>query len=120
LTNSVRAIHDVIVSRVVSLVLALVVALWLPLQRVSVRDHATAPSQSSGNLQTERPPQTGSLVPLAMTGAIGTWQARHVYDALASEGWSPRLHDCSLSTAVHRAQGEMHAVPSFRLYPLLI
>jgi hypothetical protein len=110
----------VIVRRVVSLVLALVVALWLPLQHASVRDHATAPSQSSGNLQTERPPETAALVPLAMTGAVGTWQARHVYDALASEGWSPRLHDCSLSTAVHRAHGEPHAVPSFRLYPLLI
>jgi hypothetical protein len=120
LTDSVRAIHDVIVSRVVSLLLALVVALWLPLQHANVREHATAPSQTSGNLQPERPPETTVLVPLAMTGAIGTWQVRHAKDALATEGWSPRLHDCSLSTAIPRAPLEPDPVPSLRIYHLLI
>ena len=102
-----------------SLVLALVVALWLPVQ-VTVSERGTTLPRTTGGLQSEPPPsQAETCISPVIGGTTGTWQARHAHDAVATISWFPG-HAFVPSTAVSQSRGRLHISPQLRIHPLLI
>lgn len=122
LTEAPKTLHDGVVRRVVSfgVVLALVVAMWLPLRLGGVSEPETALPAPDGSAQTDGPSQPPAVGLKMIASAAGTWQVRLVPDVLPSEISSPRLPDYSRSASVSPARFRGHISPPLRTFPLLI
>ncbi len=120
LTAAPPAFHDGFVRRVLFLVLAIVVVLWLPARHAGAGQRQASPPPTEGSAQTEQPRQPADFSPQMIAGTAGTWQARPAHDVLGFEASLPRLANFSLATSVSPARFRLHTAPPLRTFPLLI
>jgi hypothetical protein len=118
LTNPRRTSHDVVVQRLISLVFAIVVALWLPVRQAGVLELQTSIPTTEGSARTEQPSQA-ELAP-QMAVEAGTSQARLAYDVLAAQSSALRFPACFRSASVSQARIRLYISPPLRTFPLLI
>jgi hypothetical protein len=107
------------VRRVVSFVLALVIAVWLPVRQAGVSERETPLPTREDSAQTDRPSRATDLG-LRMVAGTAASQARPDHEALALESWPPRLPDYALWSSVSSARYRLHISPPLRAFPLLI
>ena len=106
------------VSRMVALVVATVIAIWLPMRHANVADWGCSSSTTDSTTQTERPSPTPGVVLLSVGGPARTSVAGHIHEVLAPaslgllRGYGP-----SISPSAAR---RLASSPPLRTFPLLI
>jgi len=111
--------HDALVFRMCSLVLAMAIAVGLPVRHATSTECTSSFHQNDESTQTERPPQSPDLAPQAVAGTARTWVAGHIHDVLAPESLS--LNRINLSDAPPLANRfRLRSSPPLRTFPLLI
>jgi hypothetical protein len=115
----VEAFIIFVVRRALTLVLALVVTVWLPV-RQTVSERGISHSTTDGSAQTERPSHAADFPPQMTAGTAGASQARLGHDVLRSEISFQGMADYSLSASVPSARLRIHDSPPVRAFPLLI
>jgi hypothetical protein len=119
LDRSGRAVHHVVVRRALTLALALVATLWLPV-RQPFSEREISHSRTDGSAQTERPSHATDFGPQMTAGTAGTSQARLGQDVLRSEISSQVLPGYSLSASAPSSRFRIHISPPRHAFPLLI
>jgi hypothetical protein len=108
-----------VVRRALTLVLALVVTLWLPV-RQTVSEREISHSRTDGSAQTERPSHAADFSPHMTAGTAGSSQSRLGHDVLHSEISFQGMPDYSLSASAPSSRLRVHIPPPLRAFPLLI
>jgi hypothetical protein len=107
------------VFRISSLVLAMVIAVGLPMRQVTLTGWTSSFHKNDESTQTERPPQSPDLAPQAVAGTARTWVVGHLHDVLAPESLS--LNRINLPDAPPPANRfRLRSSPPLRTFPLLI
>jgi hypothetical protein len=106
---------------VLNLVLATIVALWLPVQSAGIQcGNASLPNDGSAQTEQPSPSQSVDFGPRLISGSGGSWQARHAHDAHAPEICPPGLDVVYVAVSKKTAQLRVHVGRPGRTFPLLI
>ena len=106
--------------RLLALVLALVIAGWVPVRHASASGGETSRATSSGSLQTQPPAQEAAFTPDMLAGPPGTWQPQQAHDLFAIPSWSPGPPNDPRPSPLVPARFGLRASPPIRTFPLLI
>ena len=107
------------VSRMVALVVATVIAIWLPMRHANVADWGCSSSTTDSTTQTERPSPTPGVVLLSVAGPARTSVAGHIHEVLAPASLG-LLRGYGPSISPPPAALRLASSPPFRTFPLLI
>jgi hypothetical protein len=107
------------VGRMVALVVATVIAIWLPMRHGNVAGWASASSTTDSTTQTEQPSPTPGVALLSVGVPARTSVAGHIHDVLAPASLDPfRGYGRSISPPAARLR--LASSPPLRTFPLLI
>ena len=121
LDGYVPPFHDGCVPRLLCFVLAIVLAVWVPVQAGIAGNRATSlPIDGSAQTKGPSPSNAIDLGPCLIGGSGGSWQARHAHDAHAPEICPTGLDIVHISVSKETARFDLDVARPRRTFPLLI
>src|SRR5688572_11745632 len=121
LTRLSQAFNDDDVRHLLSLIGAIVVILWLPMQSASVGERSLSlPTDGTAQTEEPSPAKTADFVPQLSTASAGSSQLRSSHNARVPHTYAGARDIVPVSGARNATSRRLHVSPQYRPFPLLI